>query len=122
MGVVRAKGRSADGNGPKDVTDRFLFPERVHEVRRFGRLWPNKGCVGSDEGGGASDLAPSARDVMSDTGCVSADLGSVAHTDNAPFPRMLEFDIAENPLRDDVAVDTFRPQPGGLPVPTGPGL
>lgn len=44
------------------------------------------------------------------------------HTDNAPFPRMLEFDIADNPLRDDVALETFRPQPGGLPVPTGPGL
>jgi len=44
------------------------------------------------------------------------------HTDNTPFPRMLEFDIADNPLRDDVAVESFRPQPGGLPVPTGPGL
>ena len=44
------------------------------------------------------------------------------HTDNVPFPRMLEFDIAENPLRDDVAVETFRPEPGGLRVPTGPGL
>ena len=44
------------------------------------------------------------------------------HTGNIPFPRMLEFDIADNPLRDDVAVESFKPQPGGLPAPTGPGL
>ena len=26
---------------------------------------------------------------------------------------MLEFDIAENPLRDEVVLERFRPQPGG---------
>jgi len=47
---------------------------------------------------------------------------SSPHTDNTPFPRMLEFDIAENPLRDEVVLERFRPQPGGLRVPTGAGL
>ncbi len=44
------------------------------------------------------------------------------HTDNPPWPMMLEFDIAENPLRDDVVTENLRPVDGAVAVPAGPGF
>jgi len=44
------------------------------------------------------------------------------HTDNVPHPMMLEYDISDNPLREGLTHDPIRPRPGGIAVPTGPGL
>jgi D-galactarolactone cycloisomerase len=44
------------------------------------------------------------------------------HTDNVPYPTMLEFDIAENPLRDRLVRQPLQPEAGGIAVPTAPGL
>ena len=44
------------------------------------------------------------------------------HTDNVPFPVLLEYDIADNPLRDDVVRETLWPEQGGVRIPPGPGL
>jgi D-galactarolactone cycloisomerase len=46
----------------------------------------------------------------------------VPHTDNVPFPTLLEFDIADNPLRDNLVRQPFRPEGGYVAVPSGPGL
>jgi len=44
------------------------------------------------------------------------------HTENVPFPTLLEYDIAANPLRDDLVKENLWPEEGGVVVPTGPGL
>lgn len=44
------------------------------------------------------------------------------HTENVPYPRMLEFDIGENPLRDRLVTNPLVPEAGGVLLPTGPGL
>ena len=44
------------------------------------------------------------------------------HTDHVPYPVLVEYDVNENPLRDRLATNPVRPDKGGLPVPTGPGL
>src|SRR5262245_24598383 len=44
------------------------------------------------------------------------------HTDNVPYPMLLEFDVAENPLRDRLAQEPIWPVEGGLALPKSPGL
>jgi D-galactarolactone cycloisomerase len=44
------------------------------------------------------------------------------HTDNIPYPMLVEYDVSENPLRDRLVKNPVRPGKGGLPVPTGHGL
>jgi D-galactarolactone cycloisomerase len=44
------------------------------------------------------------------------------HTDNVPYPLLLEFDVAENPLRDRLAAEPIWPGEGGLELPRGAGL
>ena len=44
------------------------------------------------------------------------------HTDNAPYPLMVEFDCGENPLRDAVVRSPLEPANGRIAVPTQPGL
>lgn len=44
------------------------------------------------------------------------------HTDNVPFPMLLEYDRGENALRDDLLVEPIPCVDGHLTVPTGPGL
>jgi D-galactarolactone cycloisomerase len=51
-----------------------------------------------------------------------ASLPASPHTDNQPYPRMLEFDVGDNPLRDRLITRPFLPQEGFVAVPTGPGL
>src|SRR5581483_11390795 len=51
-----------------------------------------------------------------------ASLPASPHTDNPPYPRMLEFDVGENPLRDSLITAPFRPEGGFLALPIGPGL
>jgi D-galactarolactone cycloisomerase len=44
------------------------------------------------------------------------------HTDNVPYPRLLEYDVSMNPLRDDLLTLPIRPKAGLIRVPEGPGL
>ena len=52
----------------------------------------------------------------------AASLPAWPHTDNAPYPLMVEYDVGENPLRDLLVHDPIVPKDARLPVPTGPGL
>jgi D-galactarolactone cycloisomerase len=52
----------------------------------------------------------------------AASLAPWPHTDNAPYPLMVEFDCADNPLRDRIVSDPIRPTKGRITVPTRPGL
>ena len=44
------------------------------------------------------------------------------HTDHLPFPRLLEYDVGENPLRDELLATPLLPVDGEVSVPEGPGL
>jgi len=51
-----------------------------------------------------------------------ASLPASPHTENQPYPRMLEFDVGDNPLRDRLITRPFVPQEGFVALPSGPGL
>ena len=44
------------------------------------------------------------------------------HSDHLPFPRLLEYDVGENPLRDDLLATPLNAVNGEVTVPDGPGL
>ena len=44
------------------------------------------------------------------------------HTDNVPYPILLEFDVGENPLRDRLVLEPIWPEQGGLVLPKSAGL
>jgi D-galactarolactone cycloisomerase len=44
------------------------------------------------------------------------------HTDNVPYPILLEFDVGENPLRDRLVIEPIWPEAGGLVLPKSAGL
>ena len=50
-----------------------------------------------------------------------AALPDYPHTDHLPHPRMVEYDVGENPLRDHLLAQPLRPVDGHIPVPDGPG-
>jgi D-galactarolactone cycloisomerase len=52
----------------------------------------------------------------------AASLPSWPHTDNAPYPLMVEFDVGDNPLRDQVVSNPIMPANGKIAVPKSPGL
>jgi D-galactarolactone cycloisomerase len=76
---------------------------QVHNVRCTLHVW-----------GGAIGLAAGVHFL--------AALIDYPHTDNLPYPRLLEYDVGENPLRDDLLAEPLRPVNGSIPVPAGPGL
>lgn len=43
-------------------------------------------------------------------------------SDNAVYPPYLEYDVGDNPLRDELLTTPLRPVDGAIPVPKGPGL
>ena len=51
-----------------------------------------------------------------------AALPDYPHTDHVPYPRMVEYDVGENPLRDHLLAHPLRPVGGQMAVPDGPGL
>jgi D-galactarolactone cycloisomerase len=51
-----------------------------------------------------------------------ASLPAMPHTDNLPYPTLLEYDTADNPLRDKLLEAPLQLEAGGLRVPRGPGL
>jgi D-galactarolactone cycloisomerase len=44
------------------------------------------------------------------------------HTDRAPYPLMVEFDVSENPLREAIVANPIEPANGKIAVPSAPGL
>jgi len=44
------------------------------------------------------------------------------HTENEPYPILVEYDVSENPLRDELAIRPIAPKNGTLEVPSSPGL
>jgi D-galactarolactone cycloisomerase len=51
-----------------------------------------------------------------------AALPGYPHTDNVPAPCLIEYDVSDNPLRDEVLAKPLKPVNGRLAVPAGPGL
>jgi len=51
-----------------------------------------------------------------------ASLPSYPHSDNVPYPPLVEYDVGRNPLQDGLFVEPIRFADGQLSVPTGPGL
>ena len=44
------------------------------------------------------------------------------HSDDLPTPRLLEYDVGENPLRDELLTEPLAAVSGEVAVPDGPGL
>ena len=51
-----------------------------------------------------------------------AALPGYPHTDNVPAPCLIEYDVSDNPLRDEVLTKPLKPVNGRLAVPDAPGL
>jgi D-galactarolactone cycloisomerase len=51
-----------------------------------------------------------------------ASLTAYPHTDNDPFPPLVEYDLGRNRLRDDLLTVPLHLSDGMLDVPAGPGL
>jgi D-galactarolactone cycloisomerase len=51
-----------------------------------------------------------------------ASLLDYPHSRNVPYPAFIEYDIGENPLRDDLLQQKLRYEDGCLLLPDGPGL
>jgi D-galactarolactone cycloisomerase len=52
----------------------------------------------------------------------AASLPVTPHTDNVPFPMLIEYDTGANPFRDGMLAEPLRLQGGEIAVPSGPGL
>lgn len=52
----------------------------------------------------------------------AASLPAWPHTENAPYPMLVEYDVGDNPLRDLLVRNPPVPRNGELPLPKGPGL
>lgn len=64
--------------------------------------------------GGAVGLAAALQFISS--------LSAWPHADNDPDPVTLEYDLGENPLREELLEEPLRPVDGVIDVPEGPGL
>ncbi len=51
-----------------------------------------------------------------------AALPAYPHTDNVPAPCLIEYDVGDNPLRDELLTSPLAPVNGRLAVPDAPGL
>lgn len=51
-----------------------------------------------------------------------ASLPDYPHSDHSPYPRLLEYDVGVNPLRDELLIEPLRAIEGHVPVPDKPGL
>jgi D-galactarolactone cycloisomerase len=51
-----------------------------------------------------------------------AALPDYPHTDHLPYPRMVEYDVGESPLRDHLLAHPLRPVAGQIAVPDASGL
>ncbi len=76
---------------------------RIHNLRYSPHCW-----------GGAVGLAAAVHFLSA--------LPDFPHTDFLPHHRMLEYDVGENPLRDELLATPLQPVNGEVKVPDGPGL
>ena len=76
---------------------------QIHNLRYSPHCW-----------GGAVGLAAAVHFL--------AALPDYPHSDHLPFPRLLEYDVGENPLRDDLLTTPLQAVDGEVAVPKGPGL
>jgi D-galactarolactone cycloisomerase len=51
-----------------------------------------------------------------------AALPGYPHTDHVPAPCLIEYDVSDNPLRDELLTKPLKPVNGRIAVPEGPGL
>jgi D-galactarolactone cycloisomerase len=51
-----------------------------------------------------------------------ASLPDYPHSDHSPYPRLLEYDVGANPLRDELLTEPLRAVEGYVAVPDKPGL
>jgi D-galactarolactone cycloisomerase len=51
-----------------------------------------------------------------------AALPDYPHTDHLPAPALIEYDVGDNPLRDELLTRPLKPVNGRIAVPAGPGL
>jgi len=51
-----------------------------------------------------------------------AALPGYPHTDHVPAPCLIEYDVSDNPLRDELLTKPLKPVNGRIAVPDGPGL
>ena len=51
-----------------------------------------------------------------------AALPGYPHTDHLPAPCLVEYDVGDNPLRDELLTKPLKPVDGRIAVPEGPGL
>jgi D-galactarolactone cycloisomerase len=52
----------------------------------------------------------------------AASLPTWPHNENLPYPMLVEYDLGDNPLRDQLVRNPIKPINGTLPIPQGPGL
>jgi len=52
----------------------------------------------------------------------AASLPTWPHTDNVPFPLLIEYDTGANPFRDGMLAEPLQVKDGAIAVPAGPGL
>lgn len=76
---------------------------RLHGVRLSPHVW-----------GGAVGLAAACH--------WTASLPEYPHNGNVPYPVLVEYDVGENPLRDELLQEPVRLEAGHLVLPEGPGL
>jgi len=76
---------------------------QIHNIRYSPHCW-----------GGAVGLAAAVHFL--------AALPDYPHSDHLPFPRLLEYDVGENPLRDELLATPLQAVNGEVRVPDGPGL
>ena len=76
---------------------------QIHNLRYSPHCW-----------GGAVGLAAAVHFL--------AALPDYPHSDYLPTPRLVEYDVGENPLRDDLLTEPLTALDGEIAVPDGPGL
>ncbi|MGI9492653.1 MAG: mandelate racemase/muconate lactonizing enzyme family protein [Geminicoccaceae bacterium] len=76
---------------------------QIHNLRYSPHCW-----------GGAVGLAAAVHFLSA--------LPDYPHSDHLPSPRLLEYDVGENPLRDDLLMEPLAAVDGMVSVPNGPGL
>ena len=52
----------------------------------------------------------------------AASIPTWPHTDHSPYPMLVEYDVGNNPLRDELVTNAVKPANGEIPIPAGAGL
>ncbi len=136
-----------DVNGYRQLGLRATIPvaagEALYTVHDFARLMTPRAvdivqpdltlCGGFDQAKGIATLCQ-IHNLRYSPHCWGSAVGLAAavhflaalpdypHSDHLPYPRLLEYDVGANPLRDDLLVEPLMAVNGEVAVPDGPGL